>query len=92
MVTNVITSSFKRSGIYPFNPKAISCGIITASKQETASTIVHITGRQTLTYNFVATRNQSHLLVLSLILNFQLYSTLYTMIVALAIDQAAALY
>ena len=49
MVTNVITSGFKRSGIYPFNPKAISCGIITekSTTQDTSHSAVSQDSRDT---------------------------------------------
>ena len=39
MIPNVITSGFRRSGIYPFNPNAISCGIITTTQNTSHSAV-----------------------------------------------------
>ena len=34
MVPNVISSGFKRSGIYPFNPQAIDYGVVTKESSD----------------------------------------------------------
>jgi len=49
MVPNVIISGFKQSGIYPFNPKAISCGIVTekSTTQDTSHSAVSQDSRDT---------------------------------------------
>ena len=49
MVPNVISSGFKRSGIYPFNPQAISYGVVTKKSsdttvQETSKSTKHCSG------------------------------------------------